>query len=183
MKFKALLMAATFGALSACGGGGSGGLTFADYANLSAATDLNDLTPDATVNGASDTLNYSGFVNIGPDTGGSTLVGYIGNLDVAVDFGADTVDGSATNFGEWTAASPSGAVPAVSGSLDINGALTTVNDDSLGAGMNGTAVGTVDGYNFNMTFDGNVLGADRSGVVLYFDNIGDLGGGVGIAVR
>ena len=111
------------------------------------------------------------------------MVGFVGNLDLTVDFAEDTIDGSATNFGEWTSASPSGSIPSVSGSLDIDGTLTAVNDDGLGDGMDGTAVGTVGGYDFNMTFDGNVLGADRSGVVLYFDNIADLGGGVGIGVR
>jgi len=173
--------------LSACGGGGGGGfgsgVSLNDFASINSSTNLNELTADATVNGASDTLNYSGFVNIGPDTGGTTLVGFVGEMNVSVNFSSDAVSGSAQNFGEYTAATTSGNLPAVSGSLNINGSLTGMNDDGLGDGMTGTAAGTVGGYVFDMTFDGNVLGATRDGVVMYFDNIADLGGGVGIAVR
>ena len=179
---KSLVSFAAIGAaslLSACGGGG--GISLADYATLNAATDLNEFSSNAVVNSATDTLNYAGFVNIGPDT--PTLVGYIGRLDVSVNFATDAISGDATNFGRWTDAGPSGVAPAVSGSLDIAGTLTGTNE-TLTDGLTGTAIGTVDGHNFNMTMDGNILGAtSRSGVVLYFDNIGDLGGGVGIATR
>ena len=175
-------------ALSACGGGGGGGglgsgVSLTDFANINASTNLNELTPNATVNGTSDTLSYTGFVNIGPDTGGASLVGFVGELDVSVNFASDAVSGSAQNFGEYTSATATGNLPGVSGSLAINGSLTGSNDSGLGDGMTGTAIGTVGGYAFDMTFDGNVLGASRDGVALYFDNTGDLGGGVGIAVR
>ena len=186
MKARTISLIAICAALSACGGGASGSrggsVSLADYTNLNAATDLNELTSNATVDVATDTVNYSGFVNLVPDTGGSTLVGFVGNLDLTVNFSTDTVDGSATNFGEYTSASPSGALPAVSGGLDIDGTLTDLNE-SLGDGMDGTAVGNVGGYDFDMTFGGNILGADRAGVVIYLDNTADLGGGVGIAVQ
>ncbi len=181
-SFKSLVAIAAISTLSACGGGG-GGISLADYAALNAATDLNEFAQNTVVNNATDTLNYSGFVNIGPDTGGAALVGFIGELSVGVNFNTDVVSGDVTNFGRWTDAGPSGVAPAVAGNLAINGALTGTNE-TLSDGIAGTAVGTVDGYNFNMTVDGNILGAtSRSGVVLYFDNIGDLGGGVGIATR
>lgn len=167
--------------LSGCGGGGGGGISLQDYTNINAATDLGDFSTDAVVNGATDTLSYSGFVNIGPDT--PSLVGYIGRLNLDVNFSSDTLSGDATSFARWTDVGPTGVAPAVSGSLAINGALTGTNE-TLSDGISGTAVGTVDGHAFNMTMDGNILGATtRSGVVLYFDNIGDLGGGVGIATR
>lgn len=179
-----LIAVGAMSALSACGGGGGGGgISLADYASLNAATDLNEFAQNTIVNNATDTLNYSGFVNIGPDTGGSALVGFIGELSVAVNFDTDNVSGGVSNFGRWTDAGASGVAPPVSGSLAINGALTGTNE-TLSDGISGTAVGTVDGYNFNMIMDGNILGStSRSGVVLYFDNIGDLGGGVGIATR
>ncbi len=186
LKTSILISALT---LSACGGGGGGGggglgsgVSLTDFANINASTNLNELTSDATVNGSSDTLSYSGFVNIGPDTGGATLVGFVGEMNVSVNFSSDAISGSAQNFGEYTATT-TGNLPAVSGSLAINGSLTGSNDSGLGDGMSGTAVGTVGGYAFDMTFDGNVLGATRDGVAMYFDNTGDLGGGVGIAVR
>lgn len=166
--------------LSACGGGGGGGISLQDYANLNATTDLSEFTSDAVVNTATDRLTYSGFVNIGPDT--EDLVGYVGRLGLTVDFDSDEISGAATNFGRWTDASPTGVAPAVSGRLDIDGTLSGSNE-TLTDGITGTAVGTVDGYAFNMEMDGNILGTNRSGVVLYFDNIGDLGGGVGIATR
>lgn len=184
---KPLISALAFGAvttLTACGGGGGGGgISLADYASLNAATDLNEFSSNAVVNSATDTLTYNGFVNIGPDTGGSVLVGYIGRLNLDVNFATDAITGDATGFGRWTDTGPSGVAPAVTGQLDINGTLTGTNE-TLGDGLIGTAIGTVDGYDFNMTMDGNILGAtSRSGVVLYLNNIGDLGGGVGIATR
>ena len=183
---KAFFPSTAFGAitlLSACGGGG-GTISLQDFASINASTDISEFTDNAVVNASTDTLSYSGFVNIGPDTRPSSeLVGFVGNLDLDVNFALDTITGDATNFGRYTSVSATGNLPAVSGSLDIDGTLTGTNE-TLSDGLVGTAVGTVDGYDFNMTMDGNILGQpSRGGVVLYFDNIGDLGGGVGIAVR
>ncbi len=185
---KPLISLAALGAvtlLSACGGGGGGGGTISiqELAILEGSADRSNFESDLVVNTASDTLNYVGFVNIGPDTDPiSDPVAYVGRLSLTVDFATDAVSGTASNFGDFLNFNLDGTLPSVPGSLALNGTLTGDNQ-SIGSGIDGTATGTVGGYDLDMTLEGNILGDDtRSGVALWFDGTG-FEGGVGLAVR
>lgn len=172
--------------LSACGGGSGGAGTFSlqEFATLEGSIDRLDFEDDTVVNNATDTLTYAGFVNIGPDTDPiANPVAFVGRLGLEVNFDSNAVTGTADSFGDYLNFNLDGTLPSVSGSLALNGLLTGSNQASIGSGIAGTAVGTVGGYDFDMTMEGNILGDNtRSGVALWFDGDG-FEGGVGAAIR
>lgn len=195
MYFQKTLAVIGLCALSACGGGSSGGSIEA-FANRYAAlasdpSYLVGATPDSTINGLNSSASYAGVINIGTDDPASPIgaTSYYGNLDLTVNFSnattADTITGSAGGFVQYFSeiASPKNG-SAVPGSLTLSGNLTGDNTSSLSSGLNGVASGSIDGTAVAYTFDGRLDGVSAGGMSLFFDGANAASsGGVGLAVR
>lgn len=193
MTFQKTLAFLAVGALSACGGGGGGGFgansdeLFNSLMSLGTTAESWEITPDANVNGATETATYNGFVNVGSSTE-EELVGYLGQLAVTVNFSGDTVSGSAGNFHEYNAMTVSpGSTnplgPKVAGSLSMSGTLTGTNESAgIGDGIAGTFSGSVNGISESAgELSGMIMGTAREGVTIYMN--GDNLLGVGVAAR
>ncbi len=191
MYFQKTLAALALTTLAACGGSSSGGGQFgaSPDALFNSLVDLQSLqgewaiASDDSVNNATGTADYTGFVNVG---GGEELVGYLGQLAITADFSGDTVSGSAGNFYEYgettiTPGSTNPLGPAVAGSLSMSGTLTGTNQSTgIGGGIDGTFSGTVDGITESAgELSGMIMNESRSGITLYFNGENLLGVGIG----
>ena len=166
---------AVMAALSACGGGSSGGST-ANYATQLANLQAGDIlvfTPEPDLPTGSATYEGVASFNLG---GSSSIAGYYGALEVDVSFNAGTLTGQVTNLADFNQ-------DAVSGRVDITGGSLTGTNSGIGNGLTASAGGTIDGNPVLMDVTGHFFGDNGEGIALYFDEIGSLGGGVGLAAR
>ena len=192
MKKQSLTALGLILGLSACGGGGFGGLAgYAEaFGEFNGDPTLVSPVADATLNTFNSAVNYDGVVNIGTDsdTNPAGAASYYGSLDVTVNFSNattnDAINGTAGDFVQFFSeiASPKTG-ESVPGSITITGALTGSNQTGLGDGLVGTATGSIDGIDVAYDLDGNITGVGGNGLVLYFDGSNaDSTGGVGFAV-
>lgn len=187
---RALTAIACLALLTACGGGGGGGGlgssvgsgsgdVFTQYAALAAAPELGTQATEVVVDAMSSTVAYDGVINLNHDGDG-----YYGPMSVSVNYGTDKFTGSAGNFQRYEVVPPSTAVLTnVSGSISMSGSLTGDNETSVTSGLTGTGSGSVAGDAVSYTIGGHIAGDNAEGVALYLDEVGTLGGGVGIAAR
>ena len=185
MKFDYIKGSGLFPALmvlAACGGGGTGNgpsveSFAARFAELSSDPNLNSSTPNATLAVTTGSANYEGIVNMALSSNG-----YFGTFSMDVDFTSDTFSGSAGNFEQYAAsvASESNGSP-VKGGFDMSGTLTG-NNETVEGGLDGTAIGEIDGHTVDMAVSGSITGLNAEGVRVYFDGDG-FDGGTGFGLQ
>ena len=163
-------------ALSACNPTTTGGTTgnfgtttdlLSRYNNLS-TINTTEFTPNADISAMTATASYSGVGNF--SNGSSVFNMFLGAIDLDVAFGTGDITGTVGDFAEYNF-SGTGYTLGVGtpGSLAITGNLGTDNE-SFTDGLTGRATGSLDGVSLAMDMDGNLLGTDADGMVLYFDD-------------
>lgn len=191
MPQKVILIAITASmGLAGCNSttGGSGGFSSSGgtdiltrYNNLS-TIDTTEFTPNATVATMNGTARYSGVGNFTNGTG--VFSAYLGAIDLDVEFASGDMTGSVTDFAEYVFSLTGYTLGTdINGSLALTGTLAADNQ-SLTDGFAGRAVGSLDGVDLAMDMDGNLLGSNGDGMVLYFtDDVIFGAGGVGFAAQ
>ena len=181
-----LLCILALGALSACGGGSSGGgslpaaLSMSDYASAyaSIATDPNlaSMTPQATVDARGGSASYAGYATMTVGDG-MAAAGYYGGVAMTADFAANSVTGNAGNFVKFFSAVADPSVgKSAAGSMSFTGTLTAANE-SFTDGIAGTGTGSIEGQAFGFDVSGNITGLNGEGAILYFNNTSGVDGG------
>lgn len=178
LRIEFVCMAAMALAASACtpvtSGSGSTTSLLNDYKAFQAMATGN-FTSNSAISDQTGTAQYSGVSEIRNGTGFTNA--FLGTFAAKIDFGTDQFDGTVSDFKEFPVAGTSRTIGNdVAGSLALDGTLSA-NNASLEAGLDGTAVGSVDGQNLSMTIVGNVLGSDASQLYMRFTG----GGGSGEA--